>query len=132
MNTDPMPTPDSGQRDAILGFLEEELHRDPSSLDVATIDESEPGQSRIQIIISVKGHRAKSFKNRCSVVKSGAATVVANKGPVVAESAAARISPIAYLRSMWTILWSTFRSPFTVTMIDLSTGRVMEESPTHG
>jgi hypothetical protein len=35
----------------------------------------------------------------------------------------ARISLLAFLRSMWAIAWSAFRHPFTSTDIDLSTGK---------
>lgn len=38
-----------------------------------------------------------------------------------------RISPLAFLRSVLAIAWSAFRSPFTTTTIDLSTGRVIAE-----
>lgn len=36
------------------------------------------------------------------------------------------ISPIAYLRSIWTVIWTAFRHPFSTTYIDLSTGKIVE------
>jgi hypothetical protein len=36
------------------------------------------------------------------------------------------ISPKAYLRSMWAILWSCFRHPFSTTVIDLADGTIVE------
>lgn len=36
-----------------------------------------------------------------------------------------RISPLAYLRSMWSLFWSAIRHPLSNTTIDLSTGRVL-------
>jgi hypothetical protein len=41
------------------------------------------------------------------------------------DAAATRISPIAFLRSMATLLWSAFRYPFRTTEVDLSTGKVI-------
>jgi hypothetical protein len=38
-----------------------------------------------------------------------------------------RIGFQAYLRSMWTLLWTAFRYPFTTTVIDLSTGKRLAE-----
>jgi hypothetical protein len=38
-----------------------------------------------------------------------------------------KITPLAYLRSMWLILWSAFRHPLTTTVIDLETGRIVPE-----
>ena len=44
-----------------------------------------------------------------------------------------RITPWSYLRSMWTILASSFKTPFTVTAIDLSSGKVhLESEPSRG
>ena len=40
----------------------------------------------------------------------------------------ARISPWAFLRAMIAIAWSAFRHPFTTTVVDLSTGRVVREA----
>lgn len=37
------------------------------------------------------------------------------------------ISASAYLRSMWSILAHSFCSPFTTTIVDLTTGRVVDE-----
>ena len=37
-----------------------------------------------------------------------------------------RISPIAYLRTMFNIAWSAFRYPTTTTVIDLGTGKIVE------
>ena len=34
-----------------------------------------------------------------------------------------RISPLAFLRAMWTILWNALRHPLTTTVVDLSTGK---------
>lgn len=36
-----------------------------------------------------------------------------------------RVTPLAYLRTMWNILWSAIRHPLSTPTIDLSTGRVM-------
>jgi hypothetical protein len=36
-----------------------------------------------------------------------------------------RLSPLAYLRSMWNLFWSCIRHPLSETTIDLSTGRVL-------
>ena len=44
------------------------------------------------------------------------------------ESQVIYISPWAYLRAMANIAWSAFRHPFTTTVIDLTTGRVVESS----
>jgi hypothetical protein len=46
----------------------------------------------------------------------------ASKSP---EAGVERISPIAYLRSMWTLFWACILHPFTPTAIDLSTGRAL-------
>src|SRR5437660_2628523 len=35
------------------------------------------------------------------------------------------ISPLAFLRSMGAILWTSFRHPFKTTEVDLSTGQVV-------
>ncbi|HEV3385976.1 MAG TPA: hypothetical protein VG097_14250, partial [Gemmata sp.] len=35
-----------------------------------------------------------------------------------------RISPLAYLRAMWNLFWSSVRHPFTLTTIELNTGRI--------
>jgi len=39
-----------------------------------------------------------------------------------------RISPLAYMRTMWNLFWSALRHPFSNTTIDLSTGRVLYRS----
>ena len=36
-----------------------------------------------------------------------------------------RITPLAYLRAMWTLFWSSIRHPFSNTTIELKTGRVL-------
>jgi hypothetical protein len=36
-----------------------------------------------------------------------------------------RISPLAYLRAMWNLFWSSTRHPFSETVIELKTGRVL-------
>src|SRR5437870_2388977 len=38
-----------------------------------------------------------------------------------------RISPTAFLRSMVMLAWTAFRYPFSTTVIDLSTGRIVSE-----
>jgi len=38
-----------------------------------------------------------------------------------------RIGLGAYLRSMWTLLWTAFRHPFTTTVVDLTTGKRLAE-----
>ena len=35
------------------------------------------------------------------------------------------IPPLAFLRSMWAILWGALRHPFCTTFVDLSTGRAI-------
>lgn len=35
------------------------------------------------------------------------------------------IPPAAYLRTIWAILWTTFRHPLTTTLIDVTTGKVL-------
>ena|SRR5437868_4538090 len=35
------------------------------------------------------------------------------------------ISPGAYLRGMWSLLWTAFRHPLTTTYIDATSGRVL-------
>ena len=40
-----------------------------------------------------------------------------------------KIGPRAYLRSVWAVLWNTFRHPFTTTVIDLSTGEAVNLPP---
>lgn len=37
------------------------------------------------------------------------------------------ISPFAFLRTMLAIAWSALRHPFTTTVIDLTTGQVVED-----
>ena len=37
-------------------------------------------------------------------------------------------SPLVFLRVMAAIAWSAFRHPFTTTVIDLATGKVLAES----
>jgi hypothetical protein len=37
-----------------------------------------------------------------------------------------RIPPLAFLRAMWMIAWSSIRHPFTTTVIDLSTGKIVQ------
>lgn len=39
-----------------------------------------------------------------------------------------RIAPRAFLRAMAAIAWSSFRHPFSTTVIDLSTGKVVREA----
>ncbi len=39
-----------------------------------------------------------------------------------------RIPPRAFLRAMAAIAWSSFRHPFSTTVIDLSTGKVVREA----
>jgi hypothetical protein len=39
------------------------------------------------------------------------------------------IRPAAYLKAMVTIVWSSFRHPFSSTIIDLSTGREVSPTP---
>ncbi len=39
-----------------------------------------------------------------------------------------RIPPRAFLRAMAAIAWSSFRRPFSTTVIDLSTGKVVREA----
>ena len=39
-----------------------------------------------------------------------------------------RIPPLAFLRAMAAIAWSAFRHPFSTTVIDLSTGKVVREA----
>ena len=36
-----------------------------------------------------------------------------------------RISPLAYLRAMWNLFWSSIRHPLSTTVIELKTGRVL-------
>jgi hypothetical protein len=36
-----------------------------------------------------------------------------------------RIPPLAYLRTVWTIFWECFWHPFSVSTIDLFTGKVI-------
>jgi hypothetical protein len=40
------------------------------------------------------------------------------------------ISPLAFLRSMAVLLWSSVRHPFSTTTIDLATGHIVSESQT--
>src|SRR5262249_10468918 len=37
-----------------------------------------------------------------------------------------RIPPLAYLRTVWALLWTAFRHPFTTTYIDPFTGKVLK------
>ncbi len=39
-----------------------------------------------------------------------------------------RVSPAAYLRAVWSLLWSAIRHPLSDTTIDLCTGRVLRRS----
>jgi hypothetical protein len=34
---------------------------------------------------------------------------------------------VAYTRCMWSLLWTAFRHPFTTTVIDWSTGKVLSD-----
>lgn len=36
-----------------------------------------------------------------------------------------RITPLAYLRAMWNVFWSSIRQPFSNTVVELKTGRVL-------
>jgi RNA polymerase sigma-54 factor len=40
-----------------------------------------------------------------------------------------QIGPMAYLRSVWTVIWSAFRHPLSTTLIDLSTGEAVHIHP---
>jgi len=42
------------------------------------------------------------------------------------QPAVLRIGPVAYLRTMWALLWTAFRHPFTTTYIDATTGKVLK------
>lgn len=42
------------------------------------------------------------------------------------------ISPRVFLRVVWSILWATFRHPFTTTYIDAATGRDLGPRPGAG
>lgn len=37
------------------------------------------------------------------------------------------ISPLAYLRSVWTLFYTCIRHPFLYTAIDLTTGRIVRQ-----
>jgi len=43
------------------------------------------------------------------------------------EEESVGIGAVAYLRSMWTLLWTAFLHPFTTTVVDLSTGKRLAE-----
>lgn len=40
-----------------------------------------------------------------------------------------RVSPQAYLRTMWSLFWSAIRHPLSDTTIDVSTGKVLYRTP---
>lgn len=39
-----------------------------------------------------------------------------------------RIAPVVYLRAILSMIWACVRYPFNYTVIDMSTGRIVEES----
>jgi hypothetical protein len=56
------------------------------------------------------------------------ATVTTEPAPAdsgAPEPAFIRIPPLAYLRAILALAWSTFRHPFKTTEIDLMTGRIV-------
>ena len=46
------------------------------------------------------------------------------------ENSTVYISPKAYVRSMWAILWCSLRHPFSTTVIDLAEGTIVEGDET--
>jgi hypothetical protein len=42
------------------------------------------------------------------------------------ETMIIHVSALAYLRTMWSLLWTAFRHPFTTTYIDAATGKVLD------
>lgn len=54
-------------------------------------------------------------------------TIYAIEGEIEHDDEAIRISPRAYLRSMFTILASCFTDPFSATVVDLTTGKKVPE-----
>jgi hypothetical protein len=52
---------------------------------------------------------------------SGLATLAESE-----ETMIIHVSLAAYLRTMWSLLWTAFRHPFTTTYIDATTGKVLD------
>lgn len=48
-------------------------------------------------------------------------------GPPPLGSGEEKGRPLAYLRAIWTLFWSSIRRPWTTTAIDLSTGEVLAD-----
>ena len=42
------------------------------------------------------------------------------------ETMILHVTFLAYLRTMWSLLWTAFRHPFTTTYIDAATGKVLD------
>ncbi len=49
------------------------------------------------------------------------------QGPDPSSPGPVRIPPAAFIRAMIAVAWSAFRHPFSTTVIDLSTGKVVRE-----
>ena len=50
-----------------------------------------------------------------------AGTAIQSDEPIVVH-----VSAVAYLRTMWSLLWTAFRHPLTTTYIDAATGEVID------
>ena len=40
-----------------------------------------------------------------------------------------QVGALAFVRTMWFLLWTAFRHPFTVTYIDAETGEIIPNNP---
>lgn len=152
MDTRPQPAPVTPrQREEVLKFFRDELARNPAAFEVSAVEDPENKTVTVQVYFSPNHATADNGRRLVEILKAvGLLAGTSLVFPIIATARAVqvgteslvgwvqhnrecrRISPAAYLRTMWSILWSSLRSPFTVTAIDLSSGRVVEETPAHG